>query len=464
MTGKKIYMIGIKGVGMTSLALVCHRMGNVVSGSDVDKHFITDGTLEKYGIGVHQGFSADHINADTDLVIVSGAHAQLDNPEVKAAETLGIVTKTHAEALAMLMDESALRISVCGSHGKTTTSAMLATIFLDSELKGAHHIGVPSFSGIDGGGYNGNEYFITEADEYVNKPNIDLTPRFSFQHPHILLCTNIDYDHPDAYASLEQVQAAFKEFMLATISRGGKVAYCADDHTTSPVIQGLPYDQLYSYGLSKSADLVVTDVVDNEGTTSFSASFRGTSLGDFQLRVGGSHNILNAAGAVLVAHLSGLSTAIITRGLSEFTGSARRFELVHKYESTYLYDDYAHHPREIAAILQAARSKFPNNRIIAIFQPHTFSRTHAFEADFLSSLQHADKAYILQVFSSARESSDAKSEPQLGHLYTADEVCDELGHEQLGNTTILTMGAGDIYTMHPKLLTVIRSSYENTNK
>lgn len=460
MTGKKIFMIGIKGVGMTSLAIVLQRMGNIVSGSDVAKHFITDKVLEKYGITVYQGFDEKHITSETDLFVISGAHANPNNAEYVAIEKLGITIKTHAEALGEVMDESALKISVCGSHGKTTTSAMLATIFSASHMKGGHQIGVPFFSSIDGGAYNGGDYFIAEADEYVNKPIIDLTPRFSFQHPDILLCTNIDYDHPDVYASLGEVQAAFNAFMNSTIDRGGKVLYCADDHQTSPAIQNLAYDKLYSYGLSKSADLVVSRVIDNENTTSFSASFRDTYLGEFQLRIGGAHNILNAAGAVLASHLSGLDNTTIARGLSEFTGSARRFELIEHFKSTYLYDDYAHHPQEITAVLQAAKSKYPNNRIIVIFQPHTFSRTTKFESEFLSSLEKADKAYILQVFSSERETSNAQSEVHLGHLYTIDEVYSELRKEQLNNTTIITMGAGDVYTMHPALLALVKASYE----
>lgn len=447
-------MLGIKGVGMTSLALVYHRMGNQVIGSDVEKSFITDVVLEKYGISVYQGFDASHIAKDFDLVVASGAHMNEKNIEFTTFQQQNIPVITHAEALGKVMDSFPIRISVCGSHGKTTTSAMLATIFSESQMKGAHQIGVPTFSGIDGGAYNGPDYFIAEADEYANNPHIDNTPRFNYQHPTILLCTNVDFDHPDVYPSLSDVQDAFKKFMATTIEQGGKIVYCADDHSLSSVVEGLQYDQLFSYGLSKSADLVISSVVDNEESTSFNATFRGEDLGKFILHISGQHNILNAAGALLVCVLAELDTAIVRNGLAQFTGSARRFELIFQKNTTYLFDDYAHHPSEIEAVLEAAKHKFPQNRIVLIFQPHTFSRTQAFEKEFTIALEKADKAYCLEVFSSEREDK-AEVETNIGKLYTKDDMLKELIQDDLKNTTIITMGAGDVYKLHPEIKEII---------
>ncbi|KXK12280.1 MAG: UDP-N-acetylmuramate--L-alanine ligase [Microgenomates bacterium OLB23] len=398
MNSKNIYMLGIKGVGMTSLALLYHRMGNTVSGSDVQHEFITDTVLQKYGIKVHDGFDASHIAEHFDEIVVSGAHAHTQNVEFNELLKQHISHKTHAEALGAVMNHFKLKISVCGTHGKTTSSSMLATIFAQSHLKGAHHIGVPTFSGLDGGAYSGDEYIIVEADEYANNPFTDKTPRFNFQHPDIIYCTNIDYDHPDIYASLAEVQNAFIAFMRNSISQGGKVVYCADDPGMSKVVSELAHDHVFSYGLSKSADLVVQDVVDDEKVTQFKAVFKGNDMGEYTLQVGGMHNVLNAAGALLTSQLADLQPEVARVGLAQFYGSARRFELKTQHNSTYVYDDYAHHPKEIAAVVSATRNKFPHHRIVVIFQPHTVSRTNAYAADFERALQLADKAYVMSVF------------------------------------------------------------------
>lgn len=448
-------MIGIKGVGMTSLALVYHRMGHVVVGSDVSHSFITDAVLAKYGITVHNGFAASHISADIDEFVVSGAHSNANNVEYSALIKKGIVAKSHAQALGDVMRESKQRISVCGSHGKTTTSAMLATIFNSTSMQGAHHVGVPTFSGLDGGAYNGADYFIAEADEYANNPHVDNTPRFSFQEPDYLLCTNIDYDHPDIYTSLSHVQKTFSSFMQTTIKRGGTVIYCVDDHNSSSSIQNLAQEQVFSYGLSQTADLIISDVVDNESITSFTASFRGEVLGSFTLQVAGIHNIRNAAGAILVSHICNLSIIDIQKGLSQFAGSARRFQLIASHNHHYLYDDYAHHPKEIEAVINAARHRHPDYKIVVIFQPHTFSRTNAYAADFAKALALADKMYVLEVFSSEREKTGAEVSKELQPLFTIDKVLEQLQKNKEDKTVIITMGAGDIYTYHNRISAIL---------
>ncbi len=454
-SGKNIYMIGIKGVGMTALSLVYHRSGNVVTGSDVPTHFITDPVLNKYGLSIHEGFDAHHIVDDIDFIVVSGAHSNDQNPEYVAAKEKNIKIQSHAEALGELMDNFALRISVCGSHGKTTTSAMLATIFSKSSLKGAHHIGVPDFSGLDGGMFNGTDYIIVEADEYATNPHVDNTPRFAFQHPNILACTNIDFDHPDVYKDLEAVQKVFGEFMLATLNKSGKVVYCGDDPALSKVVAELPKDNLFSYGTSESDDLVISQIQDNAHETSFQCTLRGEDLGIFHIELPGQHNILNAACAILVSHLSKIEMPLVSDGLAQFTGSKRRFELIGSKNSTFLYDDYAHHPKEIAAVIEAARHKFPDNRILVIFQPHTFSRTNALATEFAAALQTADEHYVLSIFSSEREKEEQLTTPELGKLYNADELLDVLKTKDLHDTTLITMGAGDVYDMHEELQTIL---------
>ena len=458
-TGKNIYMIGIKGVGMTSLAIVLHRMANKVSGSDVEKRFITDEVLEKYGIEVHQGFDSSHISSNIDLIIISGVFANDKNVEFAKLKNGNIPIMTHAEALGMIMDDFTTRISVCGSHGKTTTSAMLATIFSESGQKGAHQIGVPHFSDQDGGAYNGTDYFIAEADEYANKPNIDNTPRFTFQHPTILVCTNVDFDHPDIYASINEVQEAFKKFVTTTVEAGGNIVFCSDDLPTSKVIQGISYDKIYSFGISKNADLVISDINELPGKNSFKATFRGEFLGEIVLQTSGMHNILNAAAALLASYLAKIDIKTITEGLLKFAGSARRYQRIFQLNDTYVYDDYAHHPKEISAVIDATRHAFPEHRIIIIFQPHTFSRSNALGSEFQIALQKADVAFCLEVFSSERETNKTLADAHLGTLFTKDEALLSLSKEVLEKTVIITMGAGDVYSMHPSIIKCIQNYY-----
>jgi UDP-N-acetylmuramate--alanine ligase len=332
---------------------------------------------------------------------------------------------------------------------------MLATIFSKSTLKGAHHIGVPDFSGLDGGMFNGTDYIIVEADEYATNPHVDNTPRFAFQHPNILACTNIDYDHPDIYKNLEAVQKVFGEFMLATLNNGGKVVYCGDDSALSKVVAELPKDNIFSYGTSESNDLVISLVQDNANETSFQCKLRGEDLGKFHIELSGQHNILNAACAILVSYLSKIEMSLIRDGLAQFTGSKRRFELITSRNNTYLYDDYAHHPKEITAVIEAARHKFPDNRILVIFQPHTFSRTNALATEFAEALQTADEHYVLSIFSSEREKEDSLTTSELGKLYNSEELVSTLKTKDLRNTTLITMGAGNVYDMHTELKNIL---------
>lgn len=458
---KHVYMIGIKGVGMASLALVYHRMGYQVTGSDVATKFITDDILKKYGIQYHIGFDAKNIPGDADFAVISAAFTNEENPEYKQFFHADLPLYTHAEALGKLMDAFSLKISVCGSHGKTTTSAMLAYIFSQSALKGAHCLGVPSFSGLDGGAYTGTDYFVAEADEYANKPPIDNTPRFNFQHPDILVCTNIDFDHPDIYPSLRDLQQAFKNFMMQVISQNGKVVYSADDRYLSKMVKELAYDALYSYGTSHAADLVISDIKDTQAETSFHATYRNEDIGSFALGIGGLHNIENAAATILTCKLSGIDEQVVRKALQSFTGSQRRFEFIYRRNNTFLIDDYAHHPREISAVIDATRHKFPGYKVIVVFQPHTYSRTEAMKEEFVAALKKADIAYVMMTFSSEREKTTTETSllnPLLGQAYSLQETVQKISQHIANDTVIITMGAGDIYTLHPHIIDLIKKS------
>ena len=467
-TGKKIYMVGIKGVGMTALALIYKKLANHIIGSDIGTVFPTDRILKENNIPIKGGFTPRNITDDIDLVVTTGAHGGMTNPEVEEAINKGIEVLTHGQALGGLMDDFKTTISVCGAHGKTTTSALAAYVLYNSTLKGAHLVGTAEFSSLTGGDYWGNDYFVSEADEYSNSPGTDPTPRFMFQHPDYIVCTNIDFDHPDRYKDLYDVQQSYKKFFTTqNQDRKGILIYCGDDDVSVDASQDVPSESKYSFGFSEKCDLLLSDYGVRENKSYFTASFKGKDLGEFNLYIPGRHNVLNTGAVILLAHLLDLDIDNTRTTLSHFTGSSRRFEEIFIGNDIYLYDDYAHHPKEIAAVIEAARSRFPQHRVILIFQPHTYSRTKMLAERFIEALSEADRSYVLDVFASAREKEtqavysseqlieQARLESKTNIEYLSSSNLSLLKDVIKRGDIVITAGAGDIYKYHSELVNII---------
>ncbi|MFH0749722.1 MAG: Mur ligase family protein, partial [Candidatus Gottesmanbacteria bacterium] len=366
---RRIHFVGITGVAMTALAIYVKERGIQVSGSDVNGVFPTHKTLKKAGISIQEGFSPDHVRRTSapDVVIFTGAHGGKENVEVQAARDFHIPVMSHGEALGFFM-KSYEQISIAGSHGKTTTSAMLATIFSVANIDPSYAIGCGDILGVGLPGHCGKgTMFIAEADEYITDPYHDAKPRFLWQNPDILVVTNIDFDHPDAYASLSAVKDAF--LMLQKQQQGKQITIInADD----PESVGLIKDtQMLQYGFSPRADIQITHVGFGKERTFFTLSMHGVPMGEFVLKVPGRHNVLNATAAAACAVSYGISWDDIKKGLALFGGTKRRFEKLADENGILIFDDYAHHPTEIEATLEATRAWFPKRRIITIFQPHT---------------------------------------------------------------------------------------------
>ncbi len=426
---KRIHFVGIKGVAMASLAVWYKEAGYMVTGSDVEEEFPTDEVLAKAKISIFPDFDPRNIGGriKPHLVIYTGAHEGRENEEVVEADALGIPTLPHGKALGLIM-EGKKQISVAGSHGKTTTTAMIASILSHAGHDPSWAIGCGEVRGLGLPGHFGKgDIFVAEADEYVTDPGHDATPRFMWQHPDILVITNIDYDHPDVYASLSDVQAAF-----AKLQKQAKVT-----------IQG--------------EDFQVTHVGFGDERTFFTLAQNGMKLFDFTLKVPGKHNALNAAAAAMAARHIGLSWEQIAKGLLAFEGTKRRFELVGEIGDVKIIDDYAHHPNEIMATLEAARDWYPKRRIVAVFQPHTYSRTKALLSEFSRAFGSAHEVILTDIYASARETETlglsgktlveetAKHHP---HVYYAPDftaVKKRLSAQMQANDVIIFMGAGDIY-------------------
>lgn len=413
----RIYFVGIKGVAMASLAIWAKESGKVVAGSDVEEEFPTDEELRKAEIEVHEGFDIIHlVTFRPDLVIYTGAHGGWDNPQVQEATKRGIPSMSHGKALGMAM-EGKRQISVAGSHGKTTTSAMIATILTEAGLDPSYAIGCGSIRGLGAAGHAGiGDWFVAEADEYVTDPGHDQTPRFMWQKPEILVVTNIDYDHPDAYPDLLAVQQAF----IALQKQSKFTFICADDEASSVLNKSR---NVATFGLSEK-------------------------LNELKLQIPGGHNMLNAAAASAACEKIGIPWKVVKRGLERFGGTKRRFEKLGQLRGALIYDDYAHHPKEIEVTIAAFRIKFPKKRLIVVFQPHTYSRTKALLTDFARALGMADIALITDIYASAREIQTEEGLAQhLGGVYapTRNDVSGWLAKELKADDVIVFMGAGDIY-------------------
>ncbi len=462
-----IHLTGIKGVGMTALACCFQDLGIKISGSDVGEIFVTDKVLKQRKINWQEGFGVKNLKPRPDLLITTGAHGGLTNPEVLAAREMKIPILTHAQALGKLM-EGKTGISVCGVGGKTTTSSMIATVLEKAGRKPSYAIGVGEIFplGVPGKYDKGSE-FVAEADEYVNSPGVDNRPRFSFQNPKIIVVTNIEYDHPDIYASLEQTKQTFAGFFQKIPSDGVLVA-CADNPKTMAVAKNFS-PILQTYGFSPQADWWVEKFYFGAGQAFFNLRHKGITIEDIRIKVPGKFNILNSAAAFAVGTFLGIDAKTIKKGLAEFAGTKRRFEFIGEVRGIKLYDDYAHHPTEINQVLLAAKKWFPENRLIVVFQPHTYSRTKALFSEFSRAFAGASVVVITEIYASAREKDNlgmsgkllaqevSRHHPRVFYKKDEEEVVRFLEGEAQPGDIIFTIGAGNIFSWHKNILKSLKN-------
>lgn len=453
---KKIHFVGIKGVAMTALAILAKERGFDVSGSDVSDHFPTDETLLKAKILVRIGFSPENIEKEgPHLVIYTGAHNGNENIEVQAASNKKIPVLPHGKALGLFM-EGKRQISVAGSHGKTTTAAMIATILTTAGKDPSYAVGCGEIFGLGFPGHAGNgEFFVAEADEYVTDPASDRTPRFLWQHPEVLVVTNIDFDHPDVYATLTDVQNAFLTFQSQLV--GKKITVINAEDLPSSIL-GQSQNTIISFGHVPKGNIEISSIRFQTGETRFTLIKKRLKRIDCVLRIPGIHNVTNAAAAAACCFALGIDFETIRDGLARFSGTKRRFEYIGKKQEMQFYDDYAHHPAEIAATIAAARGWFPDRRLIVVFQPHTYSRTKALLVDFAKAFSGADIAVITDIYASAREKDRLGLVPDALALETKKyhkhvvwaQSKDAVKRFLLDNGTegdlVVFMGAGDIFS------------------
>lgn len=465
---KSIHFTGIKGVGMTALALCAQDLGKKISGSDTDETFPTSAILQARGIKSKIGFAPKNLPSNCDLLIFTGAHGGATNPEVTVAQKLNIPVLSHAEALA-LFTQNKQTIAVAGVGGKSTTSAMTATVLDAAGLKPSFAVGVGNIPalGTPGRFVRKTPFFVVESDEYVTDPQTNLIPRFHHLDPFIAIITNLEHDHPDVYPTLADVFSAFKIFIDKVKSKGLVIV-----NIDNPRVRQLVADisrPVVSYGFSPQADWQVVKTHTADQKQFFRLQFKNMIWPDFILNVPGQYNVLNAVAAIACAHQLGVSVEKIQAGLKAFTGTSRRFEFIGEANGILLYDDYAHHPIEIRALLKAARQWFPGKRIFAIFQSHTYSRTKALLAEFARSFAQADQVVINDIFASAREKDNLgltglkltqaikKHQPHVSYCPGKEETIEFIANHVRPGDVVFTVGAGNNFLWHQDILKALRT-------
>lgn len=443
-----IHFIGIGGVSMSGLASICLERGDKVSGSD---SFESDAThrLQEHGAKIYIGHHEENISNDIDLVVYTAA-IRHDNPELVKANELGIKILNRAVFLGQLMERHTNGIAISGTHGKTSTTSMVSTIYVHAGLNPTVSIG-GNLKEI-GGNYRigQGDYFITEACEYVDS--------FFSLYPKYAIVLNIEHEHIDYFKTLEQVIQSFRNFSSHVLPDGRIIAN-GDDKNVRLALENFP--NVVFFGFDSKNDCVISNVNILPFGSKFTLSIDGKEH-DFHIHVIGNFNILNASAAILCAYYNGIEPSIIKEGIFSYHGVGRRFERKGRFLDADIFDDYAHHPSEVRATLSAA-SQLQKNRLITIFQPHTFSRTFSLMDEFEKSFDDTDILLLMDIYPSREidtgyvHSKDLLKRLEgrnlkVHYLKNNAEVISYLKEHTEPNDIILTMGAGDVNKIADTLL------------
>jgi len=442
---RNIHFVGIGGIGMSGIAEILLVQGFAVSGSDLQRSETT-GHLERLGAVIHYGHNAANV-ANADVVVYSSAVRPTDNVETIEAQRRNLPIIRRAE---MLMELSRLQFccAIAGTHGKTTTTSMCGLVMMGGALDPTVIVG-GRLKGL--GGSNARlgkgQWIVLEADEY-DRSFLSLLPT-------IAVLTNVEADHLDIYTDLDDIHGAFLEF-ANKVPFYGSVHVCLDDAGVRQLLPGIKR-KVVTFGMSPQCDVRAVDVAWNERHTTFGVEHGGINLGSISLQVPGDHNVRNALAAISVGLQVGVPFGAIARALAEFSGVNRRFELKGDvFDGVTWVDDYAHHPTEIRATLSAARRGW-KRRIVAVFQPHTYTRTRDFAEEFATSFDDADVLVILDVYAAREQPIEgidgamlAEKVRQAGHrnvvyIQNTSDLSSGLTQIVRPDDLLITMGAGDVY-------------------
>lgn len=446
---KHYHLIGIGGIGMSSIAKLLLSQGAYVSGSDIKESYATV-ELERLGAKIYFSHSASNIKG-ADLVVYSSAIRD-DNPEIKEAKARKIILIKRAQALAQLMSNKTV-IAVSGSHGKTTTTSLASCLLMEAGLSPTVAIGGILKNIGDNTRFGSGDFFVAEADES--------DASFLYYNPKYSIITNIDYEHLDYYGSFQELLGAFGEFIDKTRSNSGEVFCCADDANLFSLAKSRNAKITY-FGFGSGLDIYADNLNLSGGFSEFDCFWHGDSLGRFMLSVPGKHNISNSLSVIALGLTMGIDLKYIKSALSNYKGASRRMDIKFKDDSFTVMDDYAHHPTEIKATLAAIQSS-KAGRVMAIFQPHRYSRTKLLLDEFGRSFDMADFLVVSDIYPASElpiEGVDAQAIvdkikqycPDKDVLYLPkDQIAEFIFNKARPNDLIVTLGAGDITKISDKI-------------
>jgi UDP-N-acetylmuramate--alanine ligase len=441
---KNIHFVGIGGIGMSGIAEILSSGGAAVSGCDAKRSAATE-LLQSRGVQVTIGHDPAHLDG-VELVVITAA-VKGEHPEVDAARARGIRIMKRAEVLGALVNPKRA-IGISGTHGKTTTSAMVSVVLGEAGLDPTVLVGGILRNLNTNAKSGAGDLLVVEADEYART--------FHHLHPEVAVVTNIEADHLEYYGSLGAIREAFQIF-LDGVKPEGVIIGCVDDPDVAALLDNLPPERnVVRYGLSEAAELRAVNLEFHDRGTRFEVP----GVGAFKLFLPGEHNVRNALAAISVARYLGIPTEQITAGIAKFLGVDRRFQILGDYRGAIVVDDYAHHPTEVRATLNAARGGYPDRRIVALFQPHLFSRTRDFAREFAEAMTVADVPIVIPIYA-ARESPVAgvsarmisDDAPGIEFLdRSSSEIVNEMRRRLGPKDIFITMGAGDVHEIAEQLV------------
>jgi UDP-N-acetylmuramate--alanine ligase len=450
---RSFHFIGIGGAGMSGIALVLHKRGYEVTGSDLkSSRYVT--LLEQSGVQVRIGHKASFPELP-DVVVISSA-IPAHNVELQEARRRGILVVKRAQALAWLM-ESGRGLAVCGTHGKTTTTSMISRALVDAGLDPTFLVGGELNDLGSNARHGEGEFVVCEADESDGS--------LLLLRPQIAVLTNLELDHHSHYLHVEDVERVFSAF-LGRLPSDGLLVYCGEDKRVSALARQLGC-RACSYGFGPTSMYQAREVKANHLGSSFEIWERGSKLTSAELRVPGKHNVLNALACFATLNELGLKAEAVTSTLSTFTGAVRRFQLKGERDGVTVVDDYAHHPTELRATLEAAREG-DWSRVIAVFQPHLYSRTEFLHAEFAEALLRADVAVVTDVYGAREDPRPGvsgklivdsmlravKNKPVV-YLPRLGSIVDYLHKLTVPGDLVLTLGAGDVHRVGERFLAAV---------
>lgn len=455
---ERIHFVGIGGIGMSGIAEVLLNLGYKVSGSDLRKSDITE-RLTALGGDIRYGHARENLS-DVDVVVTSTA-VHDDNPEVVEAKRRMIPVIPRAEMLAELM-RMKYGIAIAGTHGKTTTTSMVATVLTHGGIDPTIVIGGKLNTLGTNAKLGQGQFLVAEADESDGS--------FLKLSPTIAVVTNIDADHLDFYrGGIEEIKSTFVDF-INKIPFYGLAVLCLEDRNIADIIPRVK-KRFVTYGLSSQADIRATHIRLAGGTTSFVAHYKGYRMGEIEFRMPGAHNVLNALACIAVAMELDIPFATIQEGFARFGGVGRRFQVKGEVNDIMVVDDYGHHPAEIRATLAAGKNGWPERRLVVAFQPHRFSRTKELFGDFVKCFYDADLLLLTDIYPAGEEpipgvsaellAEEIRKHGQKEVSYVADRetLADHLLQVVQPGDIVLTLGAGNIWQVGESLLQKLQDAH-----